>query len=135
MRADGLDASATVGMRFSDPSTSKGSRAGRPRLRYRERHRPRADPLGDGLEPTDDGRATELTFAMEIRGSMLTAFVEPMIASAAGGDIDTSLARLQGRSHSAGPDRPHARPIGHGAGHAEVERAKLASRRASARAT
>ncbi len=54
------------------------------------------------LEPADDGRTTELTFAMEIRGSMLTAFMEPMIAGAAGGDIDTSLARLQGRFTSDG---------------------------------
>jgi len=42
----------------------------------------------------DDG-ATDLTFAMEIRGSMLTAFMEPMIAGAAGGDIDASLQRVQ----------------------------------------
>jgi carbon monoxide dehydrogenase subunit G len=41
--------------------------------------------------------ATDLTFAMEIRGSMLTAFMEPMIASAAGGDIDASLRRLESR--------------------------------------
>jgi carbon monoxide dehydrogenase subunit G len=46
---------------------------------------------------TDDGGATDLTFAMEIRGSMLTAFMEPMIASAAGGDIEASLERLRGR--------------------------------------
>jgi hypothetical protein len=38
--------------------------------------------------------ATDLTFAMEIRGSGFTAFMEPMIASAAKGDIDTSLQRL-----------------------------------------
>jgi uncharacterized protein YndB with AHSA1/START domain len=49
----------------------------------------------------DDGRATDLTFAMEIRGSMLTAFMEPMIANAAGGDIEASLERLRGRF---GPD-------------------------------
>ena len=49
------------------------------------------------LEPTEEGSATGLTFAMEIRGSMLTAFMEPMIASAAGGDIDASLARLRER--------------------------------------
>jgi carbon monoxide dehydrogenase subunit G len=41
--------------------------------------------------------ATDLAFAMEIRGSMLTAFMEPMIASAAAGDIDESLRRLQER--------------------------------------
>ncbi len=45
------------------------------------------------LEAADE--ATDLVFAMEIRGSMLTAFMEPMIASAAGGDIETSLARVQ----------------------------------------
>ncbi|MGH2381828.1 MAG: SRPBCC family protein [Candidatus Limnocylindria bacterium] len=49
------------------------------------------------LEPTEQGEATDLTFAMEIRGSMLTAFMEPMIASAASGDIDASLKRLQAR--------------------------------------
>jgi len=49
------------------------------------------------LAPADDGAATDLTFAMEIRGSMLTGFMEPMIASAAGGDIDASLSRLQQR--------------------------------------
>ena len=38
--------------------------------------------------------ATDLTFAMEIRGSGFTAFMEPMIASAAKGDINTSLERL-----------------------------------------
>ncbi|MCA1569435.1 MAG: SRPBCC family protein [Chloroflexi bacterium] len=46
------------------------------------------------LAPIDDGESTALTFAMEIRGSMLTSFMEPMIASAAGGDIDASLARV-----------------------------------------
>lgn len=45
------------------------------------------------LEPAGD--ETELRFAMEIRGSMLTAFMEPMIAGAAGGDIDASLDRLR----------------------------------------
>jgi len=49
------------------------------------------------LAPADDGEATDLTFAMEIRGSMLTAFMEPMIASAAKGDIGASLERLQAR--------------------------------------
>lgn len=43
---------------------------------------------------SDAGRATDLTFAMEIRGSGFTGFIEGMIASAAGGDIDASLARL-----------------------------------------
>lgn len=49
------------------------------------------------LAEADDGRTTDLTFAMEIRGSMLTSFMEPMIAGAAGGDIDASLKRLQER--------------------------------------
>jgi carbon monoxide dehydrogenase subunit G len=53
------------------------------------------------LAEADDGRATDLTFSMEIRGSMLTSFMEPMIASAAGGDIGASLERLRGRF---GPD-------------------------------
>ena len=47
--------------------------------------------------PAESGSATDLTFAMEIRGSLLTAFMEPMIASAAGGDIETSLASLKER--------------------------------------
>jgi hypothetical protein len=34
---------------------------------------------------------------MEIRGSMLTRFMEPMIASAAGGDIEATLDRLKAR--------------------------------------
>jgi hypothetical protein len=46
------------------------------------------------LAPADGG-ATDLSFAMEIRGSMLTAFMEPMIAGAAGGDIDASLERVK----------------------------------------
>jgi uncharacterized protein YndB with AHSA1/START domain len=45
----------------------------------------------------DAGRATDLTFAMEIRGSGFTGFIEGMIASAAGGDIDSSLERLRER--------------------------------------
>ena len=49
------------------------------------------------LAEADGGRATNLTFAMEIRGSLLTSFMEPMIASAAGGDIEASLERLRGR--------------------------------------
>ena len=49
------------------------------------------------LAPTQDGAATDLGFAMEIRGSMITRFMEPMIAGAAGGDIDASLKRLQQR--------------------------------------
>lgn len=49
------------------------------------------------LAETDGGAATSLTFAMEIRGSLLTAFMEPMIASAAAADIRASLERLQQR--------------------------------------
>jgi uncharacterized protein YndB with AHSA1/START domain len=49
------------------------------------------------LAPAEDGAATDLSFAMEIRGSLLTTFMEPMIAGAAGGDIDASLKRLQQR--------------------------------------
>ena len=56
----------------------------------------KADGILD-LAPIEDGAATDLTFAMEIRGSMLTRFMEPMIASAAGGDIDASLERLKQR--------------------------------------
>jgi carbon monoxide dehydrogenase subunit G len=54
------------------------------------------------LRPADGGSATDLTFSMEIRGSRLTSFMEPMIASAAGGDIDASLERLRQRFS---PDR------------------------------
>ena len=44
-----------------------------------------------------DGAATDLGFAMEIRGSLITSFMEPMIAGAAGGEIDASIARIQDR--------------------------------------
>ena len=44
-----------------------------------------------------DGAATDLVFAMEIRGSFITSFMEPMIADAAGGEIDATIARIQGR--------------------------------------
>jgi len=54
------------------------------------------------LAGVDDGGATDLTFAMEIRGSMLTAFMEPMIANAAGGDIEASLEQVRKRF---APDR------------------------------
>ena len=50
------------------------------------------------LEPATGGD-TELGFAMEIRGSMLTRFMEPMIAGAAGGEIDVTLERI--RAHYA----------------------------------
>ena len=49
------------------------------------------------LAPTEDGTATDLTFAMEIRGSFITSFMEPMIASAAKGEVDASLERLRRR--------------------------------------
>ena len=50
------------------------------------------------LELLPDGDdATDLQFAMEIRGSMLTAFMEPMIANAAGSDIDASLERIKAK--------------------------------------
>ena len=49
------------------------------------------------FEFSGNGKATDLTFAMEIRGSGFTGFMEGMIASAAGGDIDASLERLQAR--------------------------------------
>jgi carbon monoxide dehydrogenase subunit G len=49
------------------------------------------------LAPAEEGRATDLAFSMEIRGSGLTSFMEPMIASAARGDIDASLERVKAR--------------------------------------
>ena len=50
------------------------------------------------LELTPNGvDGSDLGFAMEIRGSLLTAFMEPMIASAAGGDIDSSLERIRAK--------------------------------------
>jgi uncharacterized protein YndB with AHSA1/START domain len=49
------------------------------------------------LAASDGGAATELAFAMEIRASGFSRFMEPMIAGAAGGDIETSLARLTAR--------------------------------------
>lgn len=57
------------------------------------------------LAPHAEG--TNLTFAMEIRASGFTAFMEPMIASAAATDLETSLGRLQQRfaGPASGPDR------------------------------
>lgn len=46
------------------------------------------------LSELDGGAATDLGFSMEIRGSGLTSFMEPMIAGAARGDIEASLERL-----------------------------------------
>lgn len=48
------------------------------------------------LAASGDGE-TDLSFAMEIRGSGMTGFMEPMIAGAARGDIEASLARLRDR--------------------------------------
>lgn len=53
------------------------------------------------LAPTENGEATALAFAIEIRGSMLTSFMEPMIASAAGGDIEATLERIRSKFDSA----------------------------------
>ena len=49
------------------------------------------------LAPADEARATDLAFSMEIRGSGFTSFMEPMIASAARGDIEASLERIRAR--------------------------------------
>ena len=51
----------------------------------------------DLSEADADADATDLRFAMEIRGSLLTTFMEPMIARAAEGDIDASLQRVKAR--------------------------------------
>jgi carbon monoxide dehydrogenase subunit G len=60
------------------------------------------------LRPVDSGTATDFLFMMEIRGSLVTAFMEPMIASAAKGDIDASVARVQARfaDPRSAPDAP-----------------------------
>jgi carbon monoxide dehydrogenase subunit G len=47
--------------------------------------------------------STALTFAMEVRGSFMTRFLEGMIASAASSEIETSLARLRDRFASPPP--------------------------------
>jgi carbon monoxide dehydrogenase subunit G len=44
-----------------------------------------------------NGAATDLRFAMEIRAGGMARFMEPMIAGAAGGDIDESIRRVQER--------------------------------------
>ncbi|HSK94730.1 MAG TPA: SRPBCC family protein [Candidatus Angelobacter sp.] len=54
------------------------------------------------LADADHGAATDLSFAMEIRGSGMTKFMEPMIAGAARGDIETSLERLRSRFEGSG---------------------------------
>jgi carbon monoxide dehydrogenase subunit G len=58
------------------------------------------------LTEADGGAATELSFAMEIRGSGMTSFMEPMIAGAARGDIEASLAKLQARFAGPSADPP-----------------------------
>lgn len=45
------------------------------------------------LTPAEQGTLARL--AMEIRASGLTAFMEPMIAAGAGGELDASLERLR----------------------------------------
>jgi carbon monoxide dehydrogenase subunit G len=62
----------------------------------------KADALLE-LAPAEGGEATDLGFSMEIRGSGLTSFMEPMIAGAARGDIETSLERLRAKF---GPGAP-----------------------------
>ena len=55
------------------------------------------------LSDADDGTATQLSFAMEISGSGMTRFMEPMIAGAATGDIEASLQRLTARFAASDP--------------------------------
>jgi uncharacterized membrane protein len=52
------------------------------------------------IQPTAEDACTA-TLAMEISGSLLTSFMEPMIASAAEGDIGTSLDRLKEQMEAA----------------------------------
>jgi carbon monoxide dehydrogenase subunit G len=47
------------------------------------------------LDLTAVATGTDVAVTAEIRGSGLTAFMEPMIASAAGSDLETSLERLR----------------------------------------
>lgn len=50
------------------------------------------------LTPMDGGDATELHFSVEIRGrSIMTGFLEGVVAKAAATDIDASLARIRDR--------------------------------------
>jgi uncharacterized membrane protein len=46
---------------------------------------------------TGSEAATDVRFSMEIRGSMLSSFLEPMIANAAVADIDASLERIRAK--------------------------------------
>jgi len=59
------------------------------------------------IEVAPHAQGATVTFAMEIRGTGFTAFMEPMIASAAAGDIETSLGRLVERfaAQDRGEDR------------------------------
>ena len=49
------------------------------------------------LVPADGGSATDLAFAMEIRGSGFMSFMESTIASAARDEIRASLDRIGAR--------------------------------------
>jgi hypothetical protein len=49
--------------------------------------------IGLDLAAVDAG--TDVAVTAEVRGSGLTSFMEPMIASAAGSDLATSLERLR----------------------------------------
>lgn len=53
------------------------------------------------LDEADGGSATDLAFAMEIRGSGFTSFMEPVIASAARKDVAASLERVAKRFEAA----------------------------------
>ena len=58
------------------------------------------------LEVRTDGEHAghaQVTFAMELRGSGFTAFMEPVIARTAAGELEASLQRL--RDHFAATDR------------------------------
>lgn len=54
------------------------------------------------LAPSGDGQATDLAFAMEIRGSGFSSFMESMVASAAREEIRASLDRIAARFAGAG---------------------------------
>jgi uncharacterized protein YndB with AHSA1/START domain len=56
------------------------------------------------VRPRAEGDDTsQVTFAMELRGSGFTAFMEPVIARTAAGELEASLDRL--RDHFAAQDR------------------------------
>lgn len=57
------------------------------------------------VAPPDAADETDLSFGMEIRGSLVTRFLEGIVANAAGADIEASLARVRARFAEAGqPD-------------------------------